>query len=88
MSGGAAGQARIGCSGWSYADWRGVVYPRDLPARAWFAQYAASFDTVELNPTFYRLPSVAAVDLRALLDPVVREGIERRRRSGLAGGVP
>jgi uncharacterized protein YecE (DUF72 family) len=47
----------VGCSGWSYQDWRGVVYPADAPARRWFELYAERFDTVELNTTFYRLPS-------------------------------
>jgi uncharacterized protein YecE (DUF72 family) len=58
----ARGRARIGCSGWSYRDWRGVVYPADLPARGWFASYAERFDTVEINNTFYRLPDVATVE--------------------------
>ena len=49
----------MGCSGWSYRDWRGPVYPPDAPARTWFALYAASFDTVELNSTFYRLPAAS-----------------------------
>lgn len=56
------GQVRVGCSGWSYKDWRGVVYPSDAPARTWFSQYAARFDTVELNSTFYRLPAVSTVE--------------------------
>lgn len=56
------GRARIGCSGWSYADWRGVVYPTDAPARTWFGTYARWFDTVELNATFYRLPTAATVE--------------------------
>jgi uncharacterized protein YecE (DUF72 family) len=56
------GRARVGCSGWSYADWRGLVYPTDLPKRAWFGYYTLLFDTVELNNTFYRLPSRSAVD--------------------------
>lgn len=56
------GQARVGCSGWSYRDWRGVVYPADLPARRWFEWYAEHFDTVELNTTFYRLPAASTVD--------------------------
>jgi uncharacterized protein YecE (DUF72 family) len=54
---------RIGCSGWNYAHWRERVYPRGLPSRRWLAHYAALFDTVEVNATFYRLPrreSVAA----------------------------
>ncbi len=56
------GRARVGCSGWSYADWRGAVYPPGVPQRRWFETYARSFDTVELNTTFHRLPSEAAVD--------------------------
>jgi uncharacterized protein YecE (DUF72 family) len=56
------GELRVGCSGWSYADWRGIVYPADAPARSWFSLYAQQFDTVELNTTFYRLPKVATVD--------------------------
>jgi uncharacterized protein YecE (DUF72 family) len=55
------GRARVGCSGYAYKDWRGPVYPADAPARTWFARYAERFDTVELNTTFYRLPTVAAV---------------------------
>ena len=47
---------RIGCSGWSYAHWRGVVYPEGLAQRRWLEHYATLFDTVELNATFYRLP--------------------------------
>ena len=53
---------RIGCSGWSYRDWRGVVYPQKLPQRLWLDHYQRLFDTVELNSTFYRLPSAAAVE--------------------------
>jgi uncharacterized protein YecE (DUF72 family) len=50
------GRARIGCSGWVYKDWRGLVYPDDLPQRRWFEHYAGLFDSVEINNTFYRLP--------------------------------
>jgi uncharacterized protein YecE (DUF72 family) len=52
---------RIGCSGWSYAHWRGVVYPEGLAQRRWLEHYATLFDTVELNATFYRLPRRATV---------------------------
>jgi uncharacterized protein YecE (DUF72 family) len=55
-------RAWIGCSGFAYRDWRGVVYPADAPPRTWFGLYAERFDTVELNTTFYRLPSVRAVE--------------------------
>lgn len=57
-----APRAHIGCSGWAYDDWRGTIYPDGLPKRAWFEYYATLFDTVELNTTFYRLPSIATVD--------------------------
>ncbi|WP_407655921.1 DUF72 domain-containing protein [Capillimicrobium parvum] len=53
--------ARIGCSGWQYADWRGAFYPAGCPQRRWLEHYASVFDTVELNNTFYRLPKVDAV---------------------------
>ena len=56
------GQARVGCSGWMYKDWRGVVYPPRLPQRRWFEHYATLFDTVEINNTFYRLPPVSTVE--------------------------
>lgn len=63
------GTARIGCSGWSYRDWRGIVYPADIPVRQWFAYYATLFDTVELNNTFYRLPTQAAAESWAAQAP-------------------
>jgi uncharacterized protein YecE (DUF72 family) len=52
---------RIGCSGWNYAHWREVVYPKGLPPRRWLEHYATLFDTVEVNTTFYRLPTQTAV---------------------------
>jgi uncharacterized protein YecE (DUF72 family) len=57
-----AGQVRVGCSGWVYRDWRGTVYPSELPQRRWFESYATRFETVELNATFYRLPTATAVE--------------------------
>jgi uncharacterized protein YecE (DUF72 family) len=54
------GTVRIGCSGWVYRDWRGRLYPPELPQRRWLERYAATFDTVELNTTFYRLASSEA----------------------------
>lgn len=55
-------QVRIGCSGWSYGDWRGGLYPDGLPARRWLERYAEVFDTVEVNATFYRLPKRETVE--------------------------
>jgi uncharacterized protein YecE (DUF72 family) len=50
------GIIRIGTSGWNYQHWRGVFYPKALPARSWFQFYSSHFNTVEINNTFYRLP--------------------------------
>jgi uncharacterized protein YecE (DUF72 family) len=54
--------AHVGCSGWNYRSWRGTFYPQGLPARRWLESYAERFDTVEVNTTFYRLISRAAVE--------------------------
>ena len=48
-------QVRVGCSGWQYADWRERFYPKGVPQRRWLQHYAQTFDTVEVNATFYRL---------------------------------
>lgn len=50
------GEVRVGTSGWSYDHWRDVLYPRGLPSRRWLAHYAETFDTVELNGSFYHWP--------------------------------
>lgn len=51
----------VGTSGWQYDDWRGTVYPADLPTARWFRAYSEWFPTVEVNASFYRLPTEAAV---------------------------
>jgi uncharacterized protein YecE (DUF72 family) len=56
-----AGAVRIGCSGWNYAHWRELFYPRGCPPSRWLGYYAQCFDTVEVNATFYRLPTRKAV---------------------------
>jgi uncharacterized protein YecE (DUF72 family) len=63
------GKARVGCSGWSYKGWRGVVYPATATPRTWFQLYAQRFDTVEINNTFYRLPPESTVDAWAAQAP-------------------
>ncbi len=48
----------IGTSGYNYPHWwNEVFYPSHLPQKKWLEYYAEHFDTVELNVTFYRLPS-------------------------------
>jgi uncharacterized protein YecE (DUF72 family) len=50
-------QLLTGTSGYSYKGWKGVFYPEDLPDRKMLEFYAQRFPTVEINNTFYRLPS-------------------------------
>jgi len=47
----------IGTSGWQYRDWRGGLYPPQVPQRLWLEYYARRYLTVENNNSFYRLPS-------------------------------
>ena len=66
---------RVGCSGWQYDDWRGVLYPERLAKGRWLERYSQVFDTVEVNSTFYRLASPSAttaavkVTVRSLASP-------------------
>ena len=52
----------IGTSGWSYKGWAKTFYPADLPANRQLAYYATKFLTVEINRTFYRLPTQKAFE--------------------------
>jgi uncharacterized protein YecE (DUF72 family) len=52
----------VGCSGWVYPHWRELFYPKGVPQRSWLSHYTKSFDTVEVNNTFYRLASPNAVE--------------------------
>jgi uncharacterized protein YecE (DUF72 family) len=47
----------IGTSGYNYPEWKGTFYPRDLPQGKMLPYYAARFPTVEINYTFYRMPT-------------------------------
>jgi uncharacterized protein YecE (DUF72 family) len=51
----------IGCSGWSYRDWKDDLY-KGVPSSGWLRRYAQVFDTVEVNATFYRLPKLETVE--------------------------
>ena len=50
----------VGTSGYNYPEWKGSFYPADLAAAKMLPYYAARFPTVEINYTFYRMPSVQA----------------------------
>jgi uncharacterized protein YecE (DUF72 family) len=47
----------VGTSGYNYPEWRGTFYPEDLPAKEMFRYYSGRFRTVEINYTFYRMPT-------------------------------
>jgi uncharacterized protein YecE (DUF72 family) len=51
----------VGTSGWTYDGWRGPFYPRELAKRHWLAFYSGQFSSAEINGSFYRTPSLAAV---------------------------
>ena len=53
-------QYYIGTSGWHYEHWRHRFYPAQLTKAKWLEFYASRFTTVELNNSFYRLPSETA----------------------------
>jgi uncharacterized protein YecE (DUF72 family) len=55
------GRVRIGTSGWIYPHWTHRFYPSEVRSKDRFAYYASLFDTVEINGSFYRLPSETAV---------------------------
>lgn len=47
----------VGTCGWQYRSWRGTWYPQGLPQRLWLAHHAEHFPTVEVDSSFYRLPT-------------------------------
>ena len=47
----------IGTSGYNYPEWKGSFYPETLPAAKMLPYYAERFPTVEINYTFYRMPT-------------------------------
>ena len=54
-----AGSLYIGTSGWSYKHWKGVFYPESIKSNEHFNYYLQHFDTVEINNSFYRMPSLS-----------------------------
>ncbi|MFW6244995.1 MAG: DUF72 domain-containing protein [Fibrobacterota bacterium] len=47
----------LGTSGWTYNHWKEVFYPADVPKKRWFEYFSRHFDTVEINASFYRIPT-------------------------------
>lgn len=53
--------AHIGTSGWNYKDWKASFYPEGLKAADWLSYFAKNFKTVEVNSSFYRIPTEKSV---------------------------
>ena len=51
----------VGTSGYNYPEWKGTFYPKDLPTSKMLPYYVERFTTVEINNTFYRMPSAKTV---------------------------
>ncbi len=47
----------IGTSGYDYPEWRGILYPHDLPREEFLSFYAEHFNALEVNYTYYGMPT-------------------------------
>ncbi len=52
----------IGCTGWSMKEWVGHVYPTSAKTKDYLTHYAKQFNTIELNTTHYRIPTVETIE--------------------------
>ena len=55
-------RVRVGTSGYNYPEWKGTFYPADIKAARMLPYYAERFSTVEINATFYRMPTPVTVE--------------------------
>lgn len=55
------GEVRIGTSGWAYKDWNGPFYPDEVKAKDRLSYISRRFPTLEINASFYRMPTDKAV---------------------------
>ena len=51
----------VGCTGWSMKEWVGKVYPKGAKSKDFLRHYSRQFNTIELNTTHYRIPSLATI---------------------------
>ena len=51
----------VGTSGYNFPEWKGTFYPPKLPTSKWLEYYASRLGTVEINYTFYRMPTAKVV---------------------------
>ena len=71
----------VGTSGYNYPEWKGSFYPADLPASKMLPYYAGKFPTVEINYTFYRMPTPKLIaGWRAQVPPEFRFTLKAPKR--------
>jgi uncharacterized protein YecE (DUF72 family) len=71
----------VGTSGWSFKEWKGSFYPKDLPDDDQLGHYASRFPTVEINNTFYRMPRESVLhDWRSKVPESFRFAIKASQR--------
>jgi uncharacterized protein YecE (DUF72 family) len=71
----------VGTSGYNYPEWKGSFYPSDLPASKMLPYYASKFPTVEINYTFYRMPTPKLIaGWRAQVPPEFRFTLKAPKR--------
>jgi uncharacterized protein YecE (DUF72 family) len=82
------GSLYVGASGFSYPTWKGGFYPPSLAAKNFLRHYAERLPSVELNSTFYNLPSEAAVEAWADATPAgFRFAVKMNRRISQFGNL-
>jgi uncharacterized protein YecE (DUF72 family) len=71
----------VGTSGYNYPEWKGSFYPSDLSAAKMLPYYASRFPTVEINYTFYRMPTPKLIaGWRAQVPPTFRFTLKAPKR--------
>lgn len=66
----------VGTCGYGYDDWKDVFYPPELPSSERLAYYAAEFDAVELDFTYYHMPTAEHLQALAAQVPIVQPGFQ------------
>ena len=67
----------VGTSGFSYKEWKGSFYPADLPDAQMLRYYAERLPAVEINNTFYRMPTESLLGKWAAEVPEIRAFFDR-----------
>ena len=75
----------VGTSGFSYKDWRGPFYPKGIQDRDMLGFYAERFPMVEINSSYYSIPSTKSV--QAMVSKVPERASSASRRMVISGEI-